>query len=363
MSIRKRESKKHGITYQVYFNYIDVYTREKKQFSKSGFIDYEDALLYEKKKKLELNYEMNFIRKYKVTVNDVFHEWLELEADYKYQENSIIDYKKRYYLHIQPRLGNILIQKLDYKILQYYFNEYKERGLTTNHKLKEIINVIVNFAIKCNYITTNPMKHVFITGVNNKRKNSKLFTEDEFITIVKKLLKKPSDKRHAYIVALYIGKYTGLRISEVFALDKHDFDFETEVIYVDKKMIYADKTRKELTVTNKMKSKASISTLPFHKDLQIIMKDWFKHHKHRNVISDNKGCYLNPKQLEYTLWKVSNNLRISFNFHMLRHTLATKLVTSGADMKAIQELMRHASITTTMNIYTHINQEIKKDAL
>lgn len=125
MSIRKRQSKKYGITYQVYFNYIDVYTREKKQFSKSGFIDYEDALLYEKKKKLELNYEMNFIRKYKVTVNDVFHEWLELEADYKYQENSIIDYKKRYYLHIQPSLGNILIQELDYKILQYYFNEYK----------------------------------------------------------------------------------------------------------------------------------------------------------------------------------------------------------------------------------------------
>lgn len=251
MSIRKRQSKKYGITYQVYFNYVDIYTNQKKQFSKSGFIDYEDAVLFEKKKKLELNYEMNFIKKYKITVDEVFHEWLELKADYKYQENTIIDYRKRYYLHIQPKLEDIIIHELDYKKLQYYFNGYKERGLTTNHKLKEIISVIINFAIKCNYITSNPLKYVYITGISNKRNHNQVFSDDDFITIVKELLKKPSDKRHAYIVALYIGKYTGLRISEVFALDKHDFDFKNEVIYIDKKMIYADKRRNELTITHK----------------------------------------------------------------------------------------------------------------
>ena len=49
------------------------YTNQKKQFSKSGFIDYEDAVLFEKKKKLELNYEMNFIKKYKITVDEFGH--------------------------------------------------------------------------------------------------------------------------------------------------------------------------------------------------------------------------------------------------------------------------------------------------
>ena len=46
MSIRKRQSKKYGITYQVYFNYLDPYTKERKSFSKSGFKTYEDALLF-----------------------------------------------------------------------------------------------------------------------------------------------------------------------------------------------------------------------------------------------------------------------------------------------------------------------------
>ena len=72
---------------------------------------------------------------------------------------------------------------------------------------------------------------------------------------------------------------------------------------------------------------------------------------------------MNPKQLEYTLWCISNKLQIHFHFHMLRHTIATKLVNNGADMKATQEILRHANITTTMNIYTHVNDNNKSDAL
>ncbi len=48
---------------------------------------------------------------------------------------------------------------------------------------------------------------------------------------------------------------------------------------------------------------------------------------------------------------------------MLRHTLATRLVSNGAELKAVQELLRHANITTTMNIYTHVNEVNKRKAL
>ena len=59
MSIRERKSKKHGITYQVYFTYTDIYTNERRFYSKSGFLDYNDAILFEKKKKIELNQEVD----------------------------------------------------------------------------------------------------------------------------------------------------------------------------------------------------------------------------------------------------------------------------------------------------------------
>ena len=68
MSIRKRPSKKSisGYTYQVYFNYLDPYTKERKSFSKSGFKTYEDALLFENKIKNELSSNHRYIKEYKV---------------------------------------------------------------------------------------------------------------------------------------------------------------------------------------------------------------------------------------------------------------------------------------------------------
>ena len=366
MSIRQRKSKKSksGFTYQVYFSYVDMYTKERKHYSKSGFLSYEDACLFEKKKKLELVYEQNFIKEYKVTIDQLFHEWLELEAEYRYQENTIIDYKNRYYKHIQKTLGNILIHEIDYRKLQLFFNNNSRIGIQTNYKIKEVLNVIMNFAIRCNYIEHNPLPMVHVVGCHNSRNQyNQVYQEEDFQNIINELLKKPSYIRYSYIIALYIGKYTGLRISEVFALDKSDFHFHSQQIVVSKKMVYANKKRKDIYMTHQMKSKASESTLPFHSDLQEILEQWFSYHQFEHIITDCKGHYLNPKQLEYTLWKISKDLDIHFHFHMLRHTLASRLVNNGANMKATQEILRHANITTTMNIYTHVDQGLKSEAL
>ena len=136
-----------------------------------------------------------YIKKYKITVDQVFHEWLELEAIFHYQDNTIIDYKNRYYKHIQNRLGNILIIDIDYKVFQSYFNDNSHIGLSTNYKLKDILNVIMNFAIKCNYIEHNPLRLVHIIGKNNnKSKDNLVYKDSDFHKIINELLKKPSEK-------------------------------------------------------------------------------------------------------------------------------------------------------------------------
>lgn len=49
-----------------------------------------------------------------------------------------------------------------------------------------------------------------------------------------------------------------------------------------------------------------------------------------------------------------------FHFHMLRHTYTSNLLSNGAAPKDVQELLRHADVSTTMNIYAHATREAKR---
>ena len=244
-------------------------------------------------------------------------------------------------------------------MLQRYFNSLDDLGITTNYKLKEIINVLLNFSIKCGYIQSNPLKYIHIVGKDNKRYQDKqVISNHEFKLVIDEILETKTYIHYSFVIALYIGRYTGLRISETFALERDDFDFDNHLLNVNKKMVYANKRNDELYVTHTMKTKSSQSILPLHHDLEIIIKKWFEYHKYQYVITNNKGKFISPKQLEYCLWNISKKHNISIHYHMLRHTLASNLIINGANVKATQEILRHANIKTTMNIYTHSNLEL-----
>ena len=49
-----------------------------------------------------------------------------------------------------------------------------------------------------------------------------------------------------------------------------------------------------------------------------------------------------------------------FHFHMLRHTFTSNLLSNGAAPKDVQELLGHADVSTTMNIYAHSKREAKR---
>lgn len=72
----------------------------------------------------------------------------------------------------------------------------------------------------------------------------------------------------------------------------------------------------------------------------------------RRIIRD---C--NDEQLE----KFKNHVLLPrFSCHSLRHSFTTRLFENGVNIKVIQELLGHADFDTTMNIYTHITQDMKK---
>ena len=49
-----------------------------------------------------------------------------------------------------------------------------------------------------------------------------------------------------------------------------------------------------------------------------------------------------------------------FHFHQLRHTFTSNLLSNGSAPKDVQELLGHADVSTTMNIYAHATREVKR---
>ncbi|WP_431494277.1 tyrosine recombinase XerC [Glutamicibacter sp.] len=138
---------------------------------------------------------------------------------------------------------------------------------------------------------------------------------------------------------------SGLRISELVALDVDDIDFERRTVRVLGK---GDKER----------------VVPFGKPAERVIIAWIR--SHRKILAGQeaqgallvgvRGARLNVRQAREVISKALQSLgdTAASGPHALRHTVATHLLDGGADLRAVQEFLGHASLATTQ-LYTHVS--------
>ena len=89
--------------------------------------------------------------------------------------------------------------------------------------------------------------------------------------------------------------------------------------------------------------------------------------KMKYVISTKNGHPLHPSTIERLMKNVSRRAGLpdgeNLGPHALRHTFASNLFRNGVDIKVISELLGHAEVGITMDVYTHIMGEQKQKAL
>jgi integrase len=154
---------------------------------------------------------------------------------------------------------------------------------------------------------------------------------------------------------------TGLRISEVLGLRWHAVDFERLVMVV--KEGYA---RSQVT---KLKSEYSEDELPLDPDVATILLEW------KRLCPESTGDWVFPSprttkpydssSLRQKMLKpAARRAKIpgSIGWHTLRHSYRAWLDDSGAPLGVQQKLMRHANISTTMNVYGGAFMEAKRKA-
>ncbi|MEF2783905.1 MAG: tyrosine recombinase XerC [Clostridium sp.] len=143
----------------------------------------------------------------------------------------------------------------------------------------------------------------------------------------------------------------GLRVSEVANLTLHDIDFHDRILNIRGK---GDKQR----------------IVPFYelagalveRYIHEVRSLWVKE-EHDIVFVNQRGKGMTTRGIQYRMEQAAKNcnLHIHIHPHMFRHSFATHLLDNGADLRVVQELLGHASLSTTQ-VYVHVSQERLKNA-
>jgi integrase len=146
--------------------------------------------------------------------------------------------------------------------------------------------------------------------------------------------------------AVLLGAFAGLRISEVCGLRVTDVDFMRGVI-----------TPAQQWGGAPLKSEGSAAPIPIPRDLALLLAASVQRYGGDAMVSNGLGRPCRPKMLQLAMVEVREHvegLPETFTFHDFRHYLASLLIASGADIKTLQARLRHASATTTLDVYGHL---------
>ena len=233
-------------------------------------------------------------------------------------------------------------------IHSYLKNCYEKNAnsKTVAHKLTAIKNFHKYLKMFENN-TDNPSE--FIDRPKTTKTLPHSLTFKEVNTLLDIPLNTPFDYRNKAMLELMYG--SGLRVSELINLTLYDFDFNNDIIRIKGKG-----SKERIVPMNDIevyyiKEYLNVRSLLIKKK----QSDYLFLNSRGEKIS-RQGFFKNLKEI----LKVKG-LNQNISPHSLRHSFATHLLNGGADLRSIQMLLGHSSISTT-KIYTHIsNDKIKKD--
>lgn len=304
----------------------------------------------------------------KILYKDWIYTWLLEKKDY-IKESTYANYSNNIFNHIIPKLGNHYLKELNHKIIQDFLLELSKSGRKDNNgglaeKTIKDITIIIKGSIKKG-INEDKIKHIELTfnyPKDNKENKLYVLTKREQNKITKYVL----DNLNSRNIGLLISLYSGIRIGELCALKWEDVDFKKNCLTINKTIqrVYIKDKKKNISkvIITTPKTKNANREIPINKDFLEILKK-VKSNKNDYILTGNEK-YIEPRTYRKHFNKVLDELRIKhFNFHSLRHTFATNCISLGVDYKTVSELLGHANVNITLNLYVHPRYSQKKKCI
>lgn len=283
------------------------------------------------------------------TIKETFLQYLITERHYSELTKKAYQEDITHFELFLNQIGDTDFNSVTLQDVRIYLGELNEQGLSRNSISRKIssLRAFYQFLLKNQLVKDNPFSYVHL-----KKKTLRLpkfFYEKEMDALFEAVKGEgPLDFRNEAILEVLYG--TGIRVSECSGIKLKDIDFELSVLLI------RGKGNKERYV-------------PFGHYAAVAIRDYMeksrtplmtKHKRiHDFLFVNHHGDPITATGIEYVLNQVikKSSLTSDIHPHMLRHSFATHLLNNGADMRTVQELLGHASLSSTQ-IYAHVTKDL-----
>lgn len=357
----------------------------------------DDLSLREKERKITRDLEdgIKAAVENKATLNDLFRLYMANKPELKDTTRS--NYLYMYNKYVRDDIGKKKIASIKYSDVKAFYNKLiREKGFKPNSMeiVHTIIHPVFTLAVRDNYIRINPATGAMaeIKRSHNwekpKRHALTIAEQTAFIDYVR------SHKIYNHWLPLFtVLLGTGCRIGEAIGLRWEDCDFDEGIISINHNMVYRkyeedEKARFHIVTP---KTSAGVRIVPMLSEVKEALEAEWETQKiigfnesvvdgYTGFIFQNRyGDPLSPHSVNRAIDRICAAyiedetvladqegrdpvLIRHFSAHNLRHTFCTRFCENERNIKVIQEIMGHADIETTMNIYAEATKEKKKES-
>jgi integrase len=293
------------------------------------------------------------------------------------QNNRKISYistqKNNYERHIKPYFKDTNLNKLSYEHIFEFREHLKTKSKKQNsnstlspntvNKIMILLKKIFDTGVRKSLIDKNPVDNLRKLPIS--KPTISFWSVEEF----KEFRKLITNDEISYDLFFTIAFFTGMRMGEILALNWYDVNLITSTIHITKTAYFVN----NVNHINSTKTRAGTRLITINNKLTEMLTDWkekqedllkeFTKDTESLQIIQSTPIAINKNMVDKKFKQIlsrNNNLK-KIRIHDLRHSHASLLINQGEDYLVVKERLGHASITTTIDTYSHLYPSKQKN--